>query len=121
MKANLDPAAASNSTHGSETKAKGTMSAALQLERASGLKSAGNEPQHAGTPTSIPATTTPAVSDGLTSDEARRRLAKSGPNAMPDTSVHPLRMALEKFWAPFHGCSKRPSCSSWCSANMLRP
>jgi H+-transporting ATPase len=37
---------------------------------------------------------------GLTSDEARRRLAKSGPNAMPDTSTHPIRMALEKFWAP---------------------
>ncbi len=37
---------------------------------------------------------------GLTSDEARRRLKKFGPNAMPDTSLHPLRMALEKFWAP---------------------
>jgi H+-transporting ATPase len=37
---------------------------------------------------------------GLTSDEARRRLEKFGPNTMPDTSVHPLRMALEKFWAP---------------------
>ncbi len=37
---------------------------------------------------------------GLTSDEARRRLEKFGPNAMPDTSLHPLRMALEKFWAP---------------------
>jgi H+-transporting ATPase len=37
---------------------------------------------------------------GLTSDVARRQLAKFGPNAMPDTSVHPLRMALEKFWAP---------------------
>jgi H+-transporting ATPase len=37
---------------------------------------------------------------GLTSDEARLRLAKFGPNAMPDTSLHPLRMALEKFWAP---------------------
>jgi H+-transporting ATPase len=37
---------------------------------------------------------------GLTSDQARRRLAKFGPNAMPDTSLHPLRMALEKFWAP---------------------
>ena len=23
-----------------------------------------------------------------------------GPNAMPDTALHPLRMALEKFWAP---------------------
>jgi len=37
---------------------------------------------------------------GLTSDEARRRLKKFGPNAMPDTALHPLRMALEKFWAP---------------------
>jgi H+-transporting ATPase len=37
---------------------------------------------------------------GLTGEEARRRLTKSGPNAMPDTTVHPLRMALEKFWAP---------------------
>src|SRR5208283_1482888 len=38
--------------------------------------------------------------DGLSSDEARRLLEKFGPNAMPDTSVHPLRMAFEKFWAP---------------------
>jgi H+-transporting ATPase len=38
--------------------------------------------------------------NGLTSDEARRRLEKFGPNAMPDTALHPLRMALEKFWAP---------------------
>ncbi len=37
---------------------------------------------------------------GLTGDEARRRLEKFGPNAMPDTNAHPLRMALEKFWAP---------------------
>jgi H+-transporting ATPase len=37
---------------------------------------------------------------GLTSDEARGRLAKFGANAMPDTTLHPLRMALEKFWAP---------------------
>ncbi|MGO9546600.1 MAG: HAD-IC family P-type ATPase [Rhodomicrobium sp.] len=40
------------------------------------------------------------VPDGLTSDEALRRLEKFGPNAVPDTSLHPLRMALEKFWAP---------------------
>ena len=39
-------------------------------------------------------------SKGLSSEEARRRLTKFGPNAMPDTSVHPLRMAFEKFWAP---------------------
>jgi len=38
--------------------------------------------------------------NGLTSEEARRRLERFGPNAMPDTSVHPLRTALEKFWAP---------------------
>src|SRR6202050_4545100 len=37
---------------------------------------------------------------GLTSNEARRRLQKFGPNAMPDTALHPLRLALEKFWAP---------------------
>ena len=37
---------------------------------------------------------------GLTSDEARRRLETFGPNAMPDTALHPLRMAIEKFWAP---------------------
>ena len=37
---------------------------------------------------------------GLTSDEARRRLEKFGPNAVPDTTMHPLRRALTKFWAP---------------------
>src|SRR5271170_7188464 len=41
-----------------------------------------------------------SLQNGLTSDEARRRLEKFGPNATPDTSVHPLRMALGKFWAP---------------------
>ena len=40
------------------------------------------------------------IPEGLTSEEARRRLEKFGPNAMPDTALHPLRMALEKFWAP---------------------
>ncbi|MGD1084765.1 MAG: HAD-IC family P-type ATPase [Verrucomicrobiota bacterium] len=40
------------------------------------------------------------LSTGLTSDEARRRLEKFGPNAVPDTSAHPLRRALTKFWAP---------------------
>ena len=37
---------------------------------------------------------------GLTSQEARSRLARFGPNTMPDASVHPLRMALEKFSTP---------------------
>ncbi len=37
---------------------------------------------------------------GLSSEEAGRRLKQFGTNTMPDTSMHPLRMALEKFWAP---------------------
>ena len=40
------------------------------------------------------------LQNGLTTSEASRRLDKSGANAMPDTSMHPLRMAIEKFWAP---------------------
>jgi H+-transporting ATPase len=43
-----------------------------------------------------------AVSDstGLTNAEAGKRLEKFGPNAVSDTSLHPLRRALAKFWAP---------------------
>ena len=37
---------------------------------------------------------------GLSNGEASSRLHKDGPNAMPDTSAHPLRDALLKFWAP---------------------
>ena len=37
---------------------------------------------------------------GLTSEEVAIRLKKFGPNAMPDTTVHPLRSALSKFWTP---------------------
>jgi H+-transporting ATPase len=40
------------------------------------------------------------VPTGLTSDQARSLLEKSGPNAMPDTALHPLRRAVAKFWAP---------------------
>ena len=40
------------------------------------------------------------LQNGLTGDEARRRLAQFGPNATPDTALHPLRRALRKFWAP---------------------
>ncbi|MHB8446555.1 MAG: HAD-IC family P-type ATPase [Rudaea sp.] len=46
------------------------------------------------------ATVIDSAPGGLSSDEVRRRLEKSGPNAVPDTSLHPLRRALEKFWAP---------------------
>jgi H+-transporting ATPase len=42
----------------------------------------------------------PAMRDGLSSDEARARLEKYGPNEMPDTAMRPWRMALTKFWAP---------------------
>jgi len=41
-----------------------------------------------------------AITNGLTSDEARRRLATAGPNSMPDTTENPLRRALTKFWTP---------------------
>jgi len=41
-----------------------------------------------------------AAERGLTGAEARRRLEKFGPNAIPDTALHPLRRAAEKFWAP---------------------
>jgi H+-transporting ATPase len=37
---------------------------------------------------------------GLTTDEARRRLQTSGPNAMPDTTSGLWRRALAKLWAP---------------------
>lgn len=48
-----------------------------------------------------PSTSLPnGLPQGLTSDDAQSRLKKDGPNAMPDTSAHPLRNALAKFWAP---------------------
>src|ERR1035438_1043064 len=40
------------------------------------------------------------AANGLTSDEARDRLKKDGPNSMPHTSARPLQNALVKFWAP---------------------
>ena len=48
-----------------------------------------------------PATTT--ASTGLTSEEAKRRLEQSGPNAMPDTTLHPLARAIAQLWAPVPG------------------
>ena len=54
--------------------------------------------------TTSPGTSTSAVKavqpSGLTSAEASRRLEQSGPNAIPDTALHPLRRALIKLWAP---------------------
>src|ERR1700734_800959 len=40
------------------------------------------------------------LAPGLSSDDARSRLAKYGSNAIPDTTQRPWRMALAKFWAP---------------------
>src|SRR5580692_2711588 len=45
----------------------------------------------------VPAGASPA---GLTSKEAQSQLEKVGPNAMPDTALHPLRRAIDKLWAP---------------------
>lgn len=41
-----------------------------------------------------------AKPSGLSKAEAQRRLASVGPNAMPDTTVHPLRRAIGKLWSP---------------------
>jgi H+-transporting ATPase len=37
---------------------------------------------------------------GLTAEEARRRLEQGGVNAIVDVSPHPIRLALDKLWAP---------------------
>ena len=37
---------------------------------------------------------------GLTSDEARRRVAGDGSNAIADVVQHPIHRALGKLWAP---------------------
>ena len=59
---------------------------------------------HSATPAADSLMTAPDHDDappgGLASDEARRRLADIGPNAMPDTALHPLRRAFGKLWAP---------------------
>jgi H+-transporting ATPase len=51
-------------------------------------------------PADHPSSPVPVDLQGLASVEARRRLAAFGPNAIPDTTTHPLRMAFEKFWTP---------------------
>jgi H+-transporting ATPase len=51
-------------------------------------------------PTQSPKPIQDSSATGLTSNEARTRLDKDGPNAMTDSSAHPFRNALMKFWAP---------------------
>jgi H+-transporting ATPase len=38
--------------------------------------------------------------DGLSDEAATKLMGELGPNAMPDTSLHPLLRALKKLWAP---------------------
>jgi H+-transporting ATPase len=45
-------------------------------------------------------TTASDPATGLTSDEARRRLAANGRNAVQDVVQHPINRALKKLWAP---------------------
>jgi len=55
-------------------------------------------PSPGATPTEV-ASSVPKIG-GLSSEGAHRRLIEEGPNAMPDTSEHPLRRAVGKLWAP---------------------
>ena len=55
-------------------------------------------PEHSDDATATLAPAAPP--DGLTTAEATQRLARVGPNALADTTVHPLVQALTKFWAP---------------------
>ncbi len=41
-----------------------------------------------------------SASNGLTTAVAQGHLQQDGPNAVPDTSIHPIQNALAKFWAP---------------------
>jgi H+-transporting ATPase len=57
-------------------------------------------PRDGGDKGSHPGTRGATSPGGLSSDEARALLEKSGPNEMPDIAMRPWRMALAKFWAP---------------------
>ena len=49
---------------------------------------------------SVSQSTVKTPSRGLTSEEARRRLLESGPNAVAEEKPHPVLALLGKFWAP---------------------
>jgi H+-transporting ATPase len=42
----------------------------------------------------------PQNSQGLTTEEAQRRIATYGPNEIPETKPNPVALFLRKFWAP---------------------
>ena len=48
----------------------------------------------------MPAAIDVRIPTGLTSEEVHSRLEKFGPNAVPDTALHPLRRALIQLWEP---------------------
>jgi H+-transporting ATPase len=101
MAANLDPVKAPVSKPPAEAEPKNPRSA--QPEPALKAAAAPDASGQVGAPrmqSAAPANAPQGTSLGLTSEEARRRLTELGPNAIPDTSVHPLRLAVEKFWAP---------------------
>ncbi len=107
MKASVDPLTSPGSSPPAEAEPKTPQSSAPTPEQAPKGGAVADQSRQVEAQTS-PSTKGAAIANapevtskgGLTSDEARRRLTKFGPNAIPDTSVHPLRMALEKFWAP---------------------
>ena len=72
-------------------------------------------------PSSPPKPAQNNTSTGLTSDEAKARLEKDGPNAMADISAHLLRNALAKFWAPAPGHPRPRSCFSWYYIRISKP
>jgi H+-transporting ATPase len=107
MRAKVDALRVSDSGPGAQTVVSDFLSTKSKSGPAIGLGPEGDDPKktEALRPASPTTAATANVPDtiskaGLTTDEAGRQLAKFGPNAMPDTSVHPLRTALEKFWAP---------------------
>jgi len=57
-------------------------------------------PRDGGDKGSHPGTRGATSPGGLSSDEARALLEKSGPNETPDIAMRPWRMALAKLWAP---------------------
>lgn len=59
-----------------------------------------SSPHDAPAPALDPAAAADTPPEGLSSDEARRRLDQTGPNLVADAAQHPLRRALGKLWAP---------------------
>src|SRR5579863_8647289 len=70
-----------------------------QLASAAKADSEGRHPMDHLTALQTHVEDTPVLT-GLSSEEVRQRLEKFGPNTVADTSVHPFRRALAKFWAP---------------------